>query len=186
LFMTNGNPVADCDFGAIEDVESRDTELARVPVAQEHGLPAGMVDDPVYGTADCIDNVSFRRTPTSVASPPTDPPRSLRSRRVSVVDGRQPERVPARCRRRTVTAIGPDDRAARSGTPVGLGRRSFPDGSDCRGRLPLDLLSPRHREQRRPPVPPPLSFRRPVGRPSDAAYPPPTRRSYPYVIELLS
>lgn len=59
LFTANGNLVVDCDFGEIEDVEARATELARVPGVQEHGLFVDMVDDVVYGTEDGVETVSF-------------------------------------------------------------------------------------------------------------------------------
>jgi ribose 5-phosphate isomerase A len=59
LFTANGNLIVDCDFGAIDDVEGRAAELARIPGAQEHGLFVEMVDDVVYGTEDGVDSVSF-------------------------------------------------------------------------------------------------------------------------------
>ncbi|MFC6726378.1 ribose 5-phosphate isomerase A, partial [Halobium palmae] len=59
LFTANGNLIVDCDFGEIDDVEGRATDLARIPGAQEHGLFVEMVDDVIYGTEDGVDSVSF-------------------------------------------------------------------------------------------------------------------------------
>nr|WP_200862262.1 ribose 5-phosphate isomerase A [Candidatus Halobonum tyrrellensis] len=59
LFTANGNVIVDCDFGEMDDIEGRATELARVPGAQEHGLFVDMVDSVVYGTDDGVDHVEF-------------------------------------------------------------------------------------------------------------------------------
>lgn len=59
LFTANGNLIVDCDFGEIDDIEGRATELARIPGAQEHGLFVDMVDDVIYGTDDDVEHVEF-------------------------------------------------------------------------------------------------------------------------------
>ena len=59
LFTANGNVIVDSDFGEIDDVEGRATELARIPGAQEHGLFVDMVDTVVYGADDGVDRVEF-------------------------------------------------------------------------------------------------------------------------------